>query len=457
MPNSTFESHDKLSLHEFGEKLFRFIQTENIFVDGSFVISLEGTFGTGKTTFVRMWHNWILELGLREDVPIVVSLNAWESDIGEDPVLAIVSDLTDAIEKFLPKQHTGTIKKIKSTAGKVGKIALSLASDYVSHSVGVDPLKAMESTSKEKSFDKIGLNAFESFEFRKKSFSKLRLLIREVVGDKNLRFLLIVDELDRCRPTYAIQYLEALKHLFDERGLAVLLAVDPMQLSSTAKAAFGNDLNFSEYYRKFAHRRVDLPALNEPAARSFSKALISRFFESEELIKISRFSIAKTGSNLAEDFATCMLAFDLTPRQMEEVCRMMAHSLVTSNSNNSMNSTWVTCLIFMACLRMKIPKTYHKIGKGTCSPDEFKNDLESVQFFVDGAINHEWKFIIAAAFSDPSHPVGRVASAFHQSGFEYDTVVASLQNYKRLLGVTRQSVLRTIYITFEKVDRFVKD
>ena len=53
------------------------------------------------------------------------------------------------------------------------------------------------------------------------------------------KIIIFVDELDRCRPTYAIEVLECVKHLFSVEGLVFVLALDDEQLRNTIASVYG--------------------------------------------------------------------------------------------------------------------------------------------------------------------------------------------------------------------------
>jgi len=78
--------------------LERFLLTEHTFVEGSLVVSLNAPFGSGKTTFLRMWADDLTarRVGAPE-LPRPVIINAWESDYCGDPLLALVSALSRAL------------------------------------------------------------------------------------------------------------------------------------------------------------------------------------------------------------------------------------------------------------------------------------------------------------------------------------------------------------------------
>ena len=141
----TFEEFDKLSLKPFAERLVSFVTTEHRFVEGALVVSLEAPFGSGKSTFLTMLSN-LLDSYPQEEKPfaLVVRLNAWESDFGEDPVLAIVSGITDAISATKADVDAGVVRKLKSAAGAVGRMLTSIGGDIVTEKLGVDIVKAGE-------------------------------------------------------------------------------------------------------------------------------------------------------------------------------------------------------------------------------------------------------------------------------------------------------------------------
>jgi len=75
--------------------------------------------------------------------------------------------------------------------------------------------------------------------------------------------VIIVDELDRCRPDYSIKLLETVKHLFDIPNIAFILSIDKRQLCSAVKGFYGSDeINAEEYLKKFIDFEVSLPEPN---------------------------------------------------------------------------------------------------------------------------------------------------------------------------------------------------
>ena len=97
MKFETFDD-DLLGLAEFSKRLEEFIATERDYVEGSLVLALSSKFGSGKTTFLRMWKASLENVVNKTERPLVVPLNAWASDYYGDPLFAIISALVDRLE-----------------------------------------------------------------------------------------------------------------------------------------------------------------------------------------------------------------------------------------------------------------------------------------------------------------------------------------------------------------------
>lgn len=81
-------------------------------------------------------------------------------------------------------------------------------------------------------------------------------------GDLQAPIIIIVDELDRCRPTYAIKLLEEIKHLFDVPGLVFVFGLFEQQLARSISGAYGPNFDGSTYLRRFINRTYSLVSPN---------------------------------------------------------------------------------------------------------------------------------------------------------------------------------------------------
>jgi hypothetical protein len=85
---------------------------------------------------------------------------------------------------------------------------------------------------------------------------------------ENQNLVIFIDELDRCRPTYAIELLERIKHLFNIKRLVFVLSTDTEQLSHSICAVYGNNFDAKKYLNRF----IDLDyLLKEPDLKMYIK------------------------------------------------------------------------------------------------------------------------------------------------------------------------------------------
>ena len=333
-----------------------------------------GRGGSGKTTFFEMWIN---DLNAGDNTFEVVYLNAWESDYQGDPLLAIVTSLLG------PLQPSKEAEPIKETAGKLCKFSLSVGNDVVQRFTGVDMIKAGQyAESKEKDESEFGHACFKLYQERHDLFEKLKKLLRELTKNSEKPILMIIDELDRCRPNYAIEFLETIKHFFDIKGLIFVIGVDKNQLASSAKALFGQQLVFDEYYRKFSHRNINLPVKSQSMTETFCRKLVDEYLSEQAFGRKNRFYYAKHDDYKTKNIVELCMSFDLNARQIHEFFRITAHVLSTREKSNSyLLWGWQIGTFFMVALSIKHRDIYDKIGTGQILLSEFTTFLTTLSLF----------------------------------------------------------------------------
>lgn len=379
-------TEDLIGWKSFGDRLLSFIEVDRHFVEGSLVLGLSSRYGSGKTTFLRMWKNHLQSLESQKLT--VVSLNAWESDYFGDPLFAIVSALVGSIE-----ESGQDANPIKEAAKDIGWMATAIGSQIVKKATGVD-LMAVGDTAEKKRKSRqeaktVPMDGFAAFQHRKSAMLKLKSALSEFITNSGEITLFLVDELDRCRPDYAISYLETIKHIFDMHGAVFILAADRHHLCNSAKTAFGRDLDFEEYYRKFVHREVNLPPMDETAYRKIAEAYTNHFLEREGL----RRTFLNFGQYRRDVFPDLAQTLKLTPRQIQECFRILGHVLSTDEERAGRLLRFIAyATIAMVALRAGRPAAYHKLGQQCLTP------TEAVDLIVNdlNLRNADWWFTLFA-------------------------------------------------------------
>ena len=215
----------------------------------------------------------------------------------------------------------------------------------------------------------------------------LKKEINSFVSAAEPRVIFLVDELDRCRPDYAITYLETIKHIFDVQGAVFILAADRQQLENSAKTAFGPNLDFEEYYRKFIHREITLPKISEAGYKRIASKYVAYYLEREG----KRHSIMKFDHYRVDEISGLIGALKLTPRQIQEVFRILGHIFSTTEEKKG-RLLW--CLgvgsVVMATLKIGDPKIFHLLGAQQMGCEETVSYLENLLKTTDV----EWWFLL---------------------------------------------------------------
>ncbi|WP_374921996.1 KAP family P-loop NTPase fold protein [Shewanella mangrovisoli] len=264
----------KTNRKEYGQFIAHFLTT------GSRVINLDGVYGSGKTEFIRRLY---IELATRGHP--VVYIDVWESDFSTNPLAVICSELLQQIEYvFKEKTQNGKIverrkatevfDKLKSKLGiclQYAAAGLQLYGDTSSASelatVGGIVAGTPELSAKPKPrelveiIQKNHIEAVQAIKEIKGHITFLSHLIKSIY-ELNIPIVIFIDELDRCRPSYAIEVLEVIKHFFETEGCTFLVATNTEVLEHSIKAVYGSEFNAKFYLRRFFDRKVKLPQVS---------------------------------------------------------------------------------------------------------------------------------------------------------------------------------------------------
>ena len=265
-PTQPFKD-DKLGRKEYAEVLTSIVET---FVGGA-VIALNGAWGTGKTTFLKMWKQHMMNEGFP-----VIYYNAWEDDICEEPMLSMLREL-----KELNKEDG--LDDVFKTGAKVVTGALSGAFTAAAGVLGEIAKGAVEGGMKQ-----LEDSVYESLK-EENARTKLMQDFKESLTDymttvcnEGKPLVYMVDELDRCNPTFAVKVLERIKHLFDVPNVIFVLSIDKKQLACSVKGFYGsNEIDADEYLRRFIDVDYYLP---EPDAELFCDYLYD-YYDYDSFLK----------------------------------------------------------------------------------------------------------------------------------------------------------------------------
>ena len=278
------------------------------------VLSINASWGSGKTTFVKLWQAY-----LKKECNVnSIYFSAWEDDFSKEPLISILGELNNYIEKTYPANTPvpqGFNKAIKMT-GKVLKrgipaVIKGSTAGLIDLDAGFE--EAISSMSEESTKELI-----ENYSKDKDILKEFKNTLENVLSkmDEDKPFIIFIDELDRCRPLYSIELLERIKHVFGIKRLIFVLSIDKVQLSESIKSQYGN-INTNSYLKRF----IDLEyTLSNPNLKDFCDYLYDEF--NLENILISK-GIESKGRNHTFHYLSVMkklaLTFQLSLRDIEQV------------------------------------------------------------------------------------------------------------------------------------------
>ena len=249
-PDAPFEN-DRLNRTEAAEILTSLVGS----IEGPCVIALDAAWGMGKTTFLHMWHQTLETSGFH-----VVMFNAWETDFANEPFLALSEELHAALEQQIgDDEHT--VAKFRKAACKVLVTAgPALIRTLASSVVGSAAVEIGE-----KVLDAFADESMSQYGQAKTAISEFREALEAAAGaspksaENATPLVVVIDELDRCRPSYAVELLEVLKHLFSVDGVVFVLALNRDELVHSVRALYGAGFDAPVYLRRFIDIELRLP------------------------------------------------------------------------------------------------------------------------------------------------------------------------------------------------------
>lgn len=241
--------------------IFRFTSILNSISD-SYSIALDGNWGSGKTFFVKQVkmvldaHNSFIESkndvdnekikGIRtqyyQNAPemlqpqVCIYYDAWENDNDDDPILSLVYTILNNVNTDYAFKNIDCVK----TAGSIMEVFSGRNwSQLIDSLKGDNPLASLQKT---KNVEKM-----------------VGEFLNTLLPEKGNRLIVLIDELDRCKPSYAVKLLERIKHYFSNDKITFVFSINTNELQHTIRKHYGADFDGSRYLERFFDLRVSLP------------------------------------------------------------------------------------------------------------------------------------------------------------------------------------------------------
>lgn len=357
------------------DKLERWKEIENLSpvllnAQAPLVFALDAPWGGGKTTFIKLWQHYLAQDSQKK---VSIYLNAWESDFSHDPLIPLLSALDTWLSGIKGKDQAEAWNKAKKIAPKILK-GIAIAGVKVGTMGILDASDAVEGIAAEAAAG-ITNDIVASFNSKLSALDEFKKLLKKAMDalpDNQPNLIIFIDELDRCRPTYAIEVLERIKHLFDIERIVFVLAVNRDQLSKSLKGVYGPEFDGLHYLKRF----IDLDyQLRVPDIKDYIKAKLSLPDIKEN------FSLRQSGNGQLSDIQelTIFLAtrFRYQPRDIDQFVQRLRLILRSIPSNHILDTSVLICMLF---LRQHDEALYQKFKDDPISVNNVILDLLGESF-----------------------------------------------------------------------------
>lgn len=366
---------------------------------GPLVISISGKWGTGKTVFLRMWRQQLQNMGFS-----TILFNAWQDDYFDDALVALLGQLSLEVKSTIApgkgSEVEDQLEKVISKSGRFFKRTVPLwGSKALKALTNLDGNDVADIITDAKGYaSEFPIAAIKDYERTRKNLSEfkeeLTRFAKLVTNPQNTGdnskgtckpFVIIIDELDRCRPLFAIELLEKAKHLFDIPGLVFVLGVDRDQLGNSIKSVYGQNMEVGGYLSRLIDLNFTLPPTDSDVycRHLFDQYGLREFFAKRNT---SQYRHQYEYKNLIETFVRLFTLFNLSLRDQEHCIRQL---MVVTYSLLEAQTSIPMLLATLIVLRHVNHELYYRFAGGDCTSEEVLEYFLDQQGGMDFYVSYE--------------------------------------------------------------------
>ena len=378
----SFDDRDEFKRKDFANKVIKLLRSD---IDVSPLV-IDGDWGIGKTEFCRKIINLIN--AKHSDSLHAIYVDAFAEDYFGNPLISLLSALYEekqSPEFYKSELFSNTTAAIEGIVKNVAPIAFNLTLGKEKGEIVTEIIKGAIHGTQQQLFSKLLKDRME----KTKQLEILQETISKAMDNRQV--VLFIDELDRCRPDYALHMLETIKHIFNMENLQIVLVANLKQLVSVIQNVYTNNEDMAkQYLDKFIAQRVVLPfTVNEFSYGREEIRASQKYFE----VLLTKYPDLNNGFfKQTKKLALTLIAdFKFSLRDVEKVIRLarVTQALNPLNDKVLLGWHWLNTFVLFGVVRNR-----SWVSLVSQSPNYWSQEIISDILVVDPQNDYDEKSII---------------------------------------------------------------
>lgn len=339
---------------------------------------IDGDWGTGKTEFCLKLAN-----KFKSDYENykVLYIDAFQADHADSPLMTILAE----VASVLPKSgRDGFFEKALPVARFSVKTALKAGFGHILRENMDELAEGMDKYIQEaadSAIDASVMAVLKDHEKAKENLLALQSLLSELATESPM--VIFIDELDRCRPDFAVQMLEVIKHTFNVDGVQFLLVTNTKQLKAAINHAYGSNVDAQRYLNKFIKFNFQLPKDVYGEHRRHRYGVGALPASLKHFVNISKSSNALQATSLPDHQSTVfgfiedlIIRNSLSLREIETFLRNIEiYQVLSDGLNSNVLDGYQLLRVFGVYLYVFSPDFSESVVKGVTDAEKVASDL----------------------------------------------------------------------------------
>ena len=236
--------------------------------DDPITIGVYGSWGSGKTSLMRLMKKVVADEGQAENAAVPVWFNAWQYEREEHLIIPLIATIARDIksrEKEWKKVSAGRKRSEEEKQRRdAARKALEIMKDggekihnalrsvlyglSMKGKLGVPGIGDIEISASMKDmierYEALTQDTLMARSLYFDAFDRLRVLSQED-DSKKPQIVVFIDDLDRCFPEQAVRLLESVKLILHQRGFAFVLGIYPEIIEEFIRNKYAKEYHFA--------------------------------------------------------------------------------------------------------------------------------------------------------------------------------------------------------------------